>query len=264
MNNEKNDARKLSAKVLESRRIRAIRLRDKGMKNREVSKIVGLSVQTISTYYAKYRREGEDTLRSKERGRPKGTGRRLSKDQELEIIHLLCNKSLWTRESIQKLIKEQLNIEIVISTLGDYLNRWELTSTKPIKNPWKREDREEGAWLAIEFSKIKTKAREENADIWWASMRTPISLSPDLKEYSKSKNMKEINVIITQTLTGKTRFYLYEGSLSMHDLLTFINLAKNTSNKKIYIVIDNKNPISAWDEKCEKEYNSYFIPTSST
>lgn len=48
---EKIDARKLSPRELSEKRKIAIKLREKGVPNKEVAEIVGISAQTISTYY---------------------------------------------------------------------------------------------------------------------------------------------------------------------------------------------------------------------
>ena len=47
---EKIDARKLSPRELSEKRRIAIKLREKGISNKEVAEIVGISAQTISTY----------------------------------------------------------------------------------------------------------------------------------------------------------------------------------------------------------------------
>jgi transposase len=48
--------------------------------------------------------------------------------------------SLWTRESVRQLIKQEIKIELPISTVGDYLRRWKFTSKKPIKRAYERKE----------------------------------------------------------------------------------------------------------------------------
>lgn len=257
---------KLSAQVLESRRKRAIGLRLRGMKNPQVSEIVGLSQQTISTYYAKYKREGEGALKSKERGRPRGTGKKLTKNQEREIIFLLLDRNLkllkfdntlWTRETIQEFIKRELRIEIPTSTLGDYLREWGLISIKPKKKSHEREDREEGSWLALKFPGVRQEAKEDDAYIWWGFMTA-----------SKEKNSK-FNLMTVMTHTGKAKFYLYEKSLDMDTLIDFMKQVRKSSDKKVYIIVDNHNLMKRdeklmrlWDKIKKREGRIFLIPSS--
>ena len=146
---EKIDARKLTPRELSEKRKIAVRLREKGMPNKEVAKIVGISAQTISTYYTRYKKEGRKVFKVKSAGRPKDTGKILSNEQEQRIIRLLIDKNpqqlkfkfaLWTREAVKTLIKRELDIDMPISTVGYYLKRWQFTSKKPIKRAYERKD----------------------------------------------------------------------------------------------------------------------------
>jgi transposase len=55
------------SKFWKKKRKLAIKLRVKGMKNIEVVELIGLSLQTISTYYSKYKKDGAKVLRSSRR-----------------------------------------------------------------------------------------------------------------------------------------------------------------------------------------------------
>jgi len=55
---EKIDARKLIPRELTQKRKIVIKPREKGITNREVATIVGISEQTTSTYYSRYKKEG--------------------------------------------------------------------------------------------------------------------------------------------------------------------------------------------------------------
>jgi transposase len=48
--------------------------------------------------------------------------------------------ALWTREAVKQLIFRELEIDMPISTVGDYLAKWQFTSKKPIKRAYERKD----------------------------------------------------------------------------------------------------------------------------
>ena len=253
---------KLSSQVLEARRKKAIGLRKKGVKNNEVAKLVGLAPQTISTYYAKYKREGKEALKSKRRGRPKGAGRFFTEEQVKEIFSLLLDQkqqefynALWTRESIQELIKSELKIDIPTSTMGDYLRRWELVAIKPKKRPEDIEDIEAGAWLSMKHGWIKKDAEKNNAYIWWIFLST-----------AKEKESK-INLITVSTHTGKAKFYLYEKDLNMDTVIDFMKKTRESSDKKVYVIVESQqlnkreeNLMREWDETFKEEGRIFFVP----
>ena len=60
---EKIDGRKLTPKELSGLRKIVIKLRNKGMPNKEVAKIVGISATVCSTYYSLYKKEGNKVFK---------------------------------------------------------------------------------------------------------------------------------------------------------------------------------------------------------
>ena len=201
---EKIDARKLSPRELSEKRKIAIKLREKGVPNKEVAEIVGISAQTISTYYTQYKNSGANVFKVKSAGRPKKSGKRLSDEQESKIIRMLIDTNpqqlqfkfaLWTREAVRQLIFRELEIDMPISTVGDYLAKWQFTSKKPIKRAYERKDVNTQKWLNEEYPQIKKEAKSENADIWWADETACVSLPSNLKGYAPigSKNKPILN-----------------------------------------------------------------------
>ena len=92
---EKIDARKLTPRELSEKRKIAMKLREKGISNKEVAEIVGISAQTISTYYTQYKKDGAKMFKVKNAGRPKNVGKTLSDEQEAKIIRRLIDTILY-------------------------------------------------------------------------------------------------------------------------------------------------------------------------
>jgi transposase len=285
---EKIDARKLTPRELSEKRKIAVRLREKGIPNKEVAKIVGISAQTISTYYTRYKKEGRKVFKVKSAGRPKDTGKILSNEQEQRIIRLLIDKNpqqlkfkfaLWTREAVKTLIKRELDIDMPISTVGYYLKRWQFTSKKPIKRAYERKDENTKRWLNEEYPKIKEEAKKENADIWWADETACVSLPTNLKGYapigSKHKPVLshpakkfKVNMISAITNTGKTMFSLYDESINIDRFIDFLQKVINSSDKKVYMIVDNLRVhhaklVKAWIEEHKEHIAIFYLPPYS-
>ena len=167
----KRDARKLKISAQQELRERGVKMREKGMRYKEIANLLDVHHTTVSTWYAKYKREGEKGLKIKTRGRKEGDKRDLTPEQESNLIKRLIdttphqlkfNYVLWTRESVQKLIKYDCDIDMPISTVGKYLQRWEFTSQVPIKRAYERSDAKVQAWLQEEYPKIEKLSKEEN------------------------------------------------------------------------------------------------------
>jgi len=254
----KVDARKVSTEVQQEKRDIAIKLRQKGVSNLEVAKIVGVHHCTVSQWYSKYKKD-KSLLKIQKRGRQKGDGKRLNDEQEQKIIRLLIDKNprqlqfkfaLWTRESVKELIKQEIGIELPISTVGDYLAKWKFTSKKPIKRAYERKDEKTKAWLEQEYPQIKNEAQKEDADIWWADETACLSMPNNLKGYAPigthnkpvlihtAKKFK-INMISAITHTGKSMFSLYETSINTDNFIDFLEKVIESNDKKVYLIVDN-------------------------
>jgi transposase len=286
---EKIDARKLSPRELSEKRRIAIRLRERGMSNREVSGIAGISEQTISTYYSRYKTEGESVFKVKSAGRPKKAGKRLSDGQEERIVkmpvtgnpsQLQFRFALWTREAVKALIRHELDIELPISTVGDYLAKWQFASRKPIRRAYERKDAATKARLEEEYPRIKKAAKAEHADIWWADETACVSLPTNLKGYApKGSKYKpvlyhpakkfKITMISAITNTGKSMFSLYDESINIERFIDFCEkVIRSDNSKKVFLVVDNlrvhhAKKVKAWIEDHTEQIRIFYLPPYS-
>ena len=90
---------------------------------------------------------------------------------------------MWTREAVKQLILRVLDIDMPISTVEDYLAKWQFTSKKANKRAYERKDMLQKPWLEIEYPKIKKKSKINNADVWWADETACVSIAINQKQY---------------------------------------------------------------------------------
>ena len=121
---EKIDARKLSTEAQQQIRNQAIRLKKSGRTYKEISEITGVHTSAIGQWYRAYQREGPKAIRIKKRGRPTGSCRTLSLEQEKLLQKAIYDKcpdqmklpfALWTRVAVQQLIKQLWSINPVVA-----------------------------------------------------------------------------------------------------------------------------------------------------
>ena len=286
---DKNDARKVDSKTLQYLRNRAIQLRESGVSNIETALILGLSKITTSRWYSKYKKDGQKALKVQKTGRPKKSGKRLSDEQEIKIIRMLIDKTpeqlkfkfaLWTREAVKQLIFRELDVDMPISTVGDYLAKWQFTSKKPIKRAYERKDSATKVWLEETYPQIKKEAKCDNADIWWCDETHCQSLPTNLKGYapigSKNKPILEhparkfkINMISAITNTGKSMFALYDESVNIERFIDFCKKVIDSNNgKKVFLIVDNLRVhhaklVKAWEEEHKDQIKLFYLPPYS-
>ena len=120
------------------------------------------------------KKEGNKVFKVKSAGRPKGSNKKLSPQQEKHIINMLVDKrpkefkfkfALWTRESVKALIDREFDMDMPTSIVGHYLIRWQFASKKLIKRAYKRNDAKAKVWIKEEFPNFKEEAKREDAVI---------------------------------------------------------------------------------------------------
>src|SRR5688572_20060068 len=87
------DTRSLSDDVREALRLRAVAAREAGYATDTVAAILGVRPESVSRWYAALRRGGLDALPGDRTGRPTGSGRLLSPQQEGRLGALIVTTS---------------------------------------------------------------------------------------------------------------------------------------------------------------------------
>jgi len=283
---EKRDARTLKIEAQQELRYQVVRMRKKGIKNPEIALTTQLSIESVSRIWTMYKKGGMKALKIQKRGRKEGMKKNLSKEQEAMLIKRLIDSTpkqlkfkfvLWTREAVQQLIKHDFDIDMPISTVGLYLQRWEFTSQVPIKRAYERNDAKVTAWLNEAYPEIQKKAQEENAEIQWGDETACVSLPSVIKGYApkgKTPVMEhtakrfKINMISTITNRGKLRFMVYEQNMDATLFITFLERLIEGSNKKIYLILDNlrvhhSKIVKAWVEEHKEKIALFYLPAYS-
>ena len=283
---EKRDARKLKISAQQELRERGVKMREQGMDYKDIGQILDVHHTTVSTWYAKYKRDGKDGIKIKARGRKEGDKKTLNPSQEAQIIKRLIDTTpkqlkfkyvLWTREAVKKLIKHDYDIDMPISTVGKYLQRWEFTSQVPIKRAYERNDAKVTAWLEEDYPKIQKQAQKEDAEIQWADETACVSLPSIIKGYApkgKTPAMEhtakrfKINMISSITNRGKLRFMVYEQNMDASVFITFLERLTDSSQKKVFLILDNlrihhAKLVKAWVEEHKEKIALFYLPAYS-
>jgi transposase len=283
---EKIDARKLSTDAQQEIRYQVIRLRKQGRKHCEISEITGVSRSLCSTWWTLYQKEGKKALKIKQRGRPKGSCRTLTADQEKELQKAIRDKcpdqlklpfALWTRVAVQQLIKQLWAIDMPIRTVGEYLKRWHFTPQKPLRKAYKQNPKAVKAWLDTEYSGIAKRAQKEDAEIHWGDETglcndsyhgrsyAPRGETPAIKLHPKCQR---VNLISSVTNQGKVRFMIYKDKMNSQTMIKFMERLIKDADKKIFLIVDNLKVhhsyiVKDWLKEHEGEIELFFLPSYS-
>lgn len=284
----KEDARALPAVVQEEKRKQAIRMWQKSRyTHKEIAEQVGVHYLTVGRWVRTYQAEGMKALRaSKAQGRPVGSGRSMSEEQEVQIQKVLVDKTpdqlklsyaLWTREAVQQVILQETGIKLSIRTVGDYLKRWGFTVQKPKKQAYEQRPAEVKQWLDDEYPAIRARAKAENAEIYWGDETGLRSDSQHVRGYApKGKTpvlrlnakRESINLISAVTNQGKVRFRIFDGTMNADILIDFMKRLIRDAERKVFLILDNlrvhhAKVVKAWLAEHKDDIEVFYLPSYS-
>lgn len=276
------DARSLPAEMIEEKRRTAHALRKRGMTRAEIGAIVGVHADTVGRWLKLDSR----SLELKKRGVKAGDNNLLSEAQAKKIRKLIVDKTpdqlkmhyaLWTRKSVQEVIKQGTGVHLAIRTVGEYLKRWGMTPQKPQKKAYEQRDPEVKRWLKKEYPAIQAEAKKEGAEIYWGDETglrndcqhergyAPKGQTPVIK---LNANRESINMISAITNQGKVRFRFFEGTMNGDILINFMMRLVNDAKKKVYLILDNLRvhhckPVKEWLEMHCEMIQVFYLPAYS-
>jgi len=128
----------------------------------------------VGKWVSKFRKEGEESLKAKRKGRPEGG--KLLPWQAAQIVNILIDHHpeqlkppfyLWTKEAVAQLIEQRFNIRLSVRTVGRYLARWGFTPQKPIRCAYKQNPEVVQNRLDKDYPVLQKQAKKEKALIYW-------------------------------------------------------------------------------------------------
>jgi transposase len=261
VSSEKRDARKLSKQELQERRAQVIALYQEGVPVMQITQRCAMSWSGVNAAINLFKKGGEDALLPRSRGRKQGTGRLLSKEQEVEICQLMFMRrpwyyklkdSLWSLDTVMQLIDKKLDIEISERGLGNYLKRWGIIQSTHKDRPYDRCVKEVRIFLDHNYEAILNRAHLENAEIIW--MNSIVKLDKILwtkintdDENSKNTNDKQKSLVSVVNNQGKLSWIIINGLFNPEKQIKFVKNMLTEKGKKLYLIRCDGRVFSNWD-----------------
>src|SRR3954464_3126098 len=234
------DGRSESDDVLDALRSRAVHARELGYAVVDIAAILGVREETVSRWCSRYDRGGQEALPGDRTGRPIGSGRRLTGDQERAIQQVIeaqtpqklgIASALWTRQAVRVLIEQQVGIRLPIRTVGEYLRRWGFTPQKPVRKAYRQDPEAVAEWLEKTYPEIERRAQEEDGEAPWGDETDVRSTCQHSRGYARPGQTPElivpgsrfsVNMISTITNQGKVRWMIYTGKMNAASFIVFL------------------------------------------
>ena len=250
---KKDDARQLDHKTLEELRIRTVKQVQSGESPEVLAKTLRIHRTTVYGWLALYRNGGWGALKSKPTpgAKPKIDGKKMQWVFDTVTMknpqQMKFEFALWTREMIQKLIKDQFQIKLSLKAVGRLLAQLGLTCQKPLYTAIQKDESLVKKWLKKIYPMIKSRAQREKADIYFgdaAHIRSDHHAgrtwgikgeTPVIKSTGARFSFSLISAISSR---GLMRFMVREGGVNSSVFIEFLKRLISGAKRKIFLIVD--------------------------
>lgn len=281
-NMKTQDARTLSPQSQEDLRFRVVRaIVEQGVSQAEAVRTFGVGKTAVHNWLTAYRKGGEKSLRSKKRGRKKGS--KLLGHEAATIVRLIRDRCpdqlylpfvLWTRDAVQELIHRRTGKHFSVWTVGRYLKKWGFTPQKPVRRAYERDPEAVQQWLDNEYPAISRRAKRENAEIHWGDemgMRSDHQAGTSYGLKGKTPTVPGtgrrfgFNMISTITNRGKLTFMCFKKRFTGKVMIRFLRRLIRQAKRKVFLIVDG-HPVhrsalvNNWIEAHSKRISLFRLP----
>lgn len=275
--------RELNPSEIKQVRSQVIRLKKKGMSNKQVSELTGMRPNRVSEIWTAYKREGARVLQPKKRGRKANEKMLLTQAEQKEIRQTIISKNpeqmklngfLWTLAKISQHIYVTYGKKVSVRCLSNYMERWGLTCQRPTKRACGHDIDRINKFKQEEYPAIAKRAKEENADIYWGD-ETGVSNRENFERGFSQKGSppvlpmptkrERINMISAINNQGSVRFMVYEQKMEQKLLIDFMRRLTAESERKVFLILDNLRVhhgkiVKKWLDKHKDKIEVFFLP----
>ncbi len=280
---KEKDGRHLSHEVLEQYRFRAIELREKGWRVKDIAESFGLHPGSVSRWFVKYRRTGKTALQSTKALGPKP---KLSQEQLVDLVECLKKDALnfgfetplWNCNELRILILKRYKKRIHVSNVWRWLKRLKQSNQKPESIAKEQDVKETERWLREDWPKILAHARRWKA-ILYLQDEAGVHLVPYLGKTWGAKgvtpvvrltgNKGGLSMSSAVSLSGEMLFRFETKRVNALVHIDFLKkIRRHHMNRKVIVVTD-KAPIHTagavqdYVEENADRFAVYYLPPYS-
>lgn len=267
--------RKIGSKAMAEIRIRAVQRVQDGESPEVVIKALGFSRACIYNWLARYRSGGWHALQT---GHRSGRPGKLNGDQIKWVYKTVCDKdpqqlkfafALWTRAMVVKLIKNQFNIKLSITSVGRLMKQLGLSCQKPLYRAYQRNPELIKRWKEEQFPELQKRAKKEGATIYFhdesgirSDFHSGTTWSPkgETPIVESTGSRFSLNMLAAITPKGEMRFMIVKGTVTSNEICDFLNRLMKNNENKVFLIWDGhpihkskqtKNCIASFDGRLE-------------
>lgn len=245
-----------------------------------------ITLASLKSWLSKYDSGGIEALKEQKTGRPIGSGAKLSTKQFDKLKQIIETETpekyklpfcLWSREAIQQLIKKIFKTDYSVSHISDIMKQLGFTIQKPRLKYAQQNDLLVNKWIEKEYPALVKRAKKESAEIHWsdetgvqnkANSERSYGIKGKTPVFVKSGKRLKCSIISSVTNQGKIRFMSYQKGLTSNKMINFMKRLIKSTNRKIFLIIDNlpvhkSKEVKDWEERNKEKIELIYLPAYS-
>lgn len=257
-----------------------------GLSKQQASEIFGLSRVSIWRYLKEYKNSKEQSFVYKKRGVEIGTGSKITKMQEDELVANMLSLTpdelgmpytLWNSKVVHEYIESNYSLKYNRRTIRKIMTRLGFSSQKPIKLAYERDPKKIEEWLTVTYPKIKVKAMTEGARIYWGDEMGIQSTDNRGKTYGlkgktpvikKTGSRFKCNMLAAISPQGFMNWMVFEDNFTSKKFIEFLGRMIRQIKQKIFLIVDNhrvhhSKKVKAYVEKHKERLELFYLPPYS-
>ncbi len=276
----KIDGRTLDHVTLEHLRKLAVRRVLAGEQPSVVAQSLGFYRTSIYKWLRAHKSGGESRLNSR---KAPGPAPKLSDKQRHQVRRWIVGRDprqygfdfgLWTRQIVAAMIEERCGVTYSLPSVGHLLMSLDITPQKPLRRAYERDEKAVTEWKETTYPKLRLRAQQHGADIFFLDEVGVRSDSPLGRSYGlrgktpvvkTSGQRQQINAISAVNAKGAFWFKVYTGMLNACVFMVFLKDFLKGRSRPVFLVVDGlpahkAKTVAAYVQSTRGRLELHFLP----
>lgn len=277
------DPRSYSDDTLRVLRERAVEARGQGHSVAVIADVLGVHPMTVYRWLGDHASHGPDGLPGDRTGRPVGSGRLLSPEQEREIAATVAEDlpadheiaaAAWTRRAVRQLIERFYSLEMSERTVGDYLARWGFTCQRAARSDPALNPEEVAAWKTETYPEVQKRAEQEDATIVFADETGCQAKAAPCRGYAPRgttprveivNSRIKVNVLIRMSTDGALEYATFTENMTGAVWIAYLEEWLDDADGKLIVIADrlpahDTHEVRAWLARHADQIELVLLP----
>ena len=219
----------------------------------------------------------------KKRGVKVGTGSKMKQSQLEELVKIIMTKTpdelglnytLWNSKVVDEYISSKYLLNYNRRSIRKIMTKLGFSAQKPIKLAYQRDPARVELWLNDTYPKIKVRAMQEGARIYWGDEMGLQSDDNRGRTYSlkgrkpiirKTGSRFKCNMLAAISPQGFMNWMVFEDNFTSSKFISFLGRLVRQIKQKVFLIVDNhkvhhSKKVKAYVENHKEKLELFYLP----